>query len=94
MLSVYFSKATNIKLNDCFFINTLCQYKHMMHMMTITVQNSNCLHKQISLRALTNKCVVFVAYRALINLFLVVDLLGCCCVYIVFVATNIKQVRS
>lgn len=30
--------------------------------------------------------------RALINLFLVVDLLGCCCVYIVFVATNIKQV--
>ncbi|KAL1117154.1 hypothetical protein AAG570_004481, partial [Ranatra chinensis] len=30
--------------------------------------------------------------RATINLFLVVDLLGCCCVYIVFVAKNIKQV--
>ncbi|XP_067003584.2 proton-coupled amino acid transporter-like protein pathetic [Anabrus simplex] len=27
-----------------------------------------------------------------INLFLVVDLIGCCCVYIVFVAENIKQV--
>lgn len=30
--------------------------------------------------------------KALINLFLVVDLLGCCCVYVVFVSTNIKQV--
>ncbi|PSN47057.1 Proton-coupled amino acid transporter-like protein pathetic [Blattella germanica] len=30
--------------------------------------------------------------RAMINLFLCVDLLGCCCVYIVFVSTNIKQV--
>uniref|UniRef100_A0A6M2E1N5 Putative amino acid transporter n=1 Tax=Xenopsylla cheopis TaxID=163159 RepID=A0A6M2E1N5_XENCH len=30
--------------------------------------------------------------RAMINLFLVIDLLGCCCVYIVFVSTNIKQV--
>lgn len=28
----------------------------------------------------------------MINLFLVIDLLGCCCVYIVFVSTNIKQV--
>jgi hypothetical protein len=31
-------------------------------------------------------------YRSTINTFLVVDLLGCCCVYIVFVATNVKQV--
>ncbi|KAL1517835.1 hypothetical protein ABEB36_001549 [Hypothenemus hampei] len=30
--------------------------------------------------------------KASINLFLVIDLLGCCCVYIVFVATNVKQV--
>ncbi|XP_072931260.1 proton-coupled amino acid transporter-like protein pathetic isoform X2 [Epargyreus clarus] len=30
--------------------------------------------------------------KALVNWFLVVDLLGCCCVYIVFVATNVKQV--
>lgn len=30
--------------------------------------------------------------RFLINSFLVVDLLGCCCVYIVFVATNVRQV--
>ncbi|XP_054274645.1 proton-coupled amino acid transporter-like protein pathetic isoform X2 [Macrosteles quadrilineatus] len=30
--------------------------------------------------------------RFLVNLFLVVDLLGCCCVYIVFVAKNAKQV--
>lgn len=30
--------------------------------------------------------------RFLINLFLVIDLLGCCCVYSVFVATNLKQV--
>ncbi|CAG4962234.1 unnamed protein product [Parnassius apollo] len=30
--------------------------------------------------------------KALVNWFLVVDLLGCCCVYIVFVAKNVKQV--
>lgn len=30
--------------------------------------------------------------KAMINLFLVIDLLGCCCVYIVFVSKNIKQV--
>lgn len=30
--------------------------------------------------------------RFIINFFLVVDLIGCCCVYNVFVATNIKQV--
>lgn len=30
--------------------------------------------------------------KALINLFLVIDLLGCCCVYIVFVSKNVKQV--
>ncbi|XP_055708651.1 proton-coupled amino acid transporter-like protein CG1139 isoform X1 [Phlebotomus papatasi] len=30
--------------------------------------------------------------RFIINLFLVVDLIGCCCVYVVFVASNIKQV--
>lgn len=30
--------------------------------------------------------------RFVINFFLVVDLLGCCCIYNVFVATNIKQV--
>lgn len=28
----------------------------------------------------------------MVNTFLVVDLLGCCCVYIVFVAKNAKQV--
>lgn len=30
--------------------------------------------------------------KAIINTFLVIDLLGCCCVYIVFVSKNIKQV--
>lgn len=30
--------------------------------------------------------------KGTINLFLVVDLLGCCCVYVVFVAENVKQV--
>lgn len=30
--------------------------------------------------------------RAVINTFLVIDLLGCCCIYVVFVATNLKQV--
>ncbi|XP_033230584.1 proton-coupled amino acid transporter-like protein pathetic isoform X2 [Belonocnema kinseyi] len=30
--------------------------------------------------------------KATINTFLVIDLLGCCCVYIVFVADNVKQV--
>lgn len=30
--------------------------------------------------------------RFVINMFLVIDLIGCCCVYNVFVATNIKQV--
>ncbi|XP_026672201.1 proton-coupled amino acid transporter-like protein pathetic [Ceratina calcarata] len=31
-------------------------------------------------------------YRATINSFLVIDLIGCCCVYIVFISTNIKGV--
>lgn len=30
--------------------------------------------------------------RFIINAFLVIDLIGCCCVYNVFVATNVKQV--
>ncbi|KAL5289754.1 hypothetical protein ACFFRR_009649 [Megaselia abdita] len=30
--------------------------------------------------------------RFLVNAFLVLDLLGCCCIYLVFVSTNIKQV--
>lgn len=30
--------------------------------------------------------------KAMVNSFLVIDLLGCCCVYIVFAAKNIKQV--
>ncbi|XP_068912540.1 proton-coupled amino acid transporter-like protein pathetic isoform X3 [Tenebrio molitor] len=30
--------------------------------------------------------------KAMINLFLVIDLLGCCCVYVLFVAESIKQV--
>lgn len=30
--------------------------------------------------------------KAIINTFLVIDLLGCCCVYIVFVSKNLKQV--
>lgn len=30
--------------------------------------------------------------KAMINLFLVIDLLGCCCVYVVFVSKNIKQI--
>lgn len=32
--------------------------------------------------------------KATINLFLVIDLLGCCCVYIGFVAKNVKQVAD
>lgn len=30
--------------------------------------------------------------RFMVNAFLVLDLLGCCCIYLVFVSTNIKQV--
>ncbi|XP_055595085.1 proton-coupled amino acid transporter-like protein pathetic isoform X2 [Uranotaenia lowii] len=30
--------------------------------------------------------------RFIINLFLVLDLIGCCCIYLVFVGTNLKQV--
>ncbi|XP_011561266.1 proton-coupled amino acid transporter-like protein CG1139 [Plutella xylostella] len=30
--------------------------------------------------------------KAMVNMFLVIDLLGCCCVYIVFVAKSVKQV--
>lgn len=33
-----------------------------------------------------------ICYRATINLFLVIDLIGCCCVYIVFVGENIEPV--
>ncbi|XP_025197685.1 proton-coupled amino acid transporter-like protein pathetic isoform X2 [Melanaphis sacchari] len=33
-------------------------------------------------------------FRGLVNTFLTIDLLGCCCVYIVFVAKNIKQVMD
>ncbi|XP_023315117.1 proton-coupled amino acid transporter-like protein pathetic isoform X2 [Trichogramma pretiosum] len=32
--------------------------------------------------------------KATINLFLVLDLVGCCCVYVVFVSENIKQVAD
>lgn len=31
-------------------------------------------------------------FRATINSFLVIDLIGCCCVYIVFISTNVKGV--
>lgn len=40
----------------------------------------------------TIKCNLCVFFRALVNIFLTIDLLGCCCVYIVFVSKNIKQV--
>nr|CAI5832887.1 unnamed protein product [Callosobruchus analis] len=30
--------------------------------------------------------------KAMINMFLVIDLIGCCCVYVVFVSKNVKQV--
>ena len=30
--------------------------------------------------------------RFVVNVFLVIDLIGCCCIYLVFVATNVKQV--
>ncbi|KAH8262480.1 hypothetical protein KR026_008050, partial [Drosophila bipectinata] len=30
--------------------------------------------------------------RFMVNTFLVIDLLGCCCIYLVFVATNVEQV--
>ncbi|XP_055841082.1 proton-coupled amino acid transporter-like protein CG1139 isoform X1 [Episyrphus balteatus] len=30
--------------------------------------------------------------RFIVNTFLVIDLIGCCCIYLVFVSTNIKQV--
>lgn len=33
-----------------------------------------------------------VIFRATINSFLVIDLVGCCCVYIVFISTNVKEV--
>lgn len=33
-------------------------------------------------------------FRATINTFLVIDLVGCCCVYVVFVAENFKQVTE
>ncbi|XP_034134091.1 proton-coupled amino acid transporter-like protein CG1139 isoform X4 [Drosophila guanche] len=32
--------------------------------------------------------------RFMVNTFLVLDLLGCCCIYLVFVATNVEQVVS
>lgn len=33
-----------------------------------------------------------ILFRATINTFLVIDLVGCCCVYIVFISTNLKEV--
>lgn len=37
---------------------------------------------------------IFFFFRGLVNTFLTIDLLGCCVVYIVFVAKNIKQVGN
>lgn len=37
----------------------------------------------------TFSCYLF---RATINSFLVIDLIGCCCVYIVFISSNVKEV--
>lgn len=34
-------------------------------------------------------CVFF---RTIVDSFLIVEMLGCCCVYVVFVAKNLKQV--
>lgn len=32
--------------------------------------------------------------RFMVNCFLVIDLVGCCCIYLIFVATNVKQVAD
>ena len=37
---------------------------------------------------------MFLNFRATINSFLVLDLIGCCCVYVVFVSENVKQVAD
>lgn len=40
-------------------------------------------------------CILMIFYntfRGLVNVFIIIDLFGCCCVYINFVSNNIKQV--
>lgn len=46
----------------------------------------------ISLGTTFRHVAVRLAFRATINTFLVIDLVGCCCVYIVFISTNLKEV--
>lgn len=84
-----------------FIIGTVCTY--CIH---ILVKCAHILSQRMKVPSLGFADVAEVAFlagppslqkfsglsRGIINLFLVVDLIGCCCVYIVFVTKNLKQV--
>ncbi|XP_018898467.1 proton-coupled amino acid transporter-like protein pathetic isoform X2 [Bemisia tabaci] len=84
-----------------FTIGLICTY--CVH---ILVKSSHILCRRMKVPSLSFADIAEVAFlagptsvqgfaafsRSMVNLFLVIDLLGCCCVYLVFVAKNIKQV--
>ncbi|XP_054275982.1 proton-coupled amino acid transporter-like protein pathetic [Macrosteles quadrilineatus] len=101
MPAAFMSSGLLFGLVATFFIGCICAYS--IH---ILVKCAHKLCKRLRVPSLGIDDIAEVAFRSgppsmrefassarfIVNLFLVLDLLGCCCVYIVFVAKNTKQV--